>query len=111
MTPSTISRPASVSALFFCLVVAGFSWGARGAHAGEGAAKPCITKKFTSKEVEKACKDGGRKAAKKMMKGLVKKAKAAGKKGMKCKGCHKNLKDFALTDEAVDGLKKLLALK
>ncbi len=39
----------------------------------------CTAKKFNYPAVEKACKDGGRKAAKKLMKDTLKKAKADGK--------------------------------
>ena len=74
------------------------------AHAGD---KACTTKKFNFKEVEKACKDGGQKAAKKLMKGIVKKAKASGKK-IKCKSCHDDMKSYKLKDNAVDDMKELM---
>ena len=66
----------------------------------------CTTKKFAFKAVEKACKSGGRKAAKDLMKAAVKKAKADGK-DMKCKTCHEDTKTFELKDakEAVENLK------
>lgn len=71
------------------------------AHAEDEA---CTTKKFHYPAVKKACKEGGRKAAKDLMKGAVKKAKAAGK-DIKCKGCHEDLKSYELKDNAVDDLK------
>lgn len=64
----------------------------------------CTTKKFHYPAVEKACKDGGRKAAKEVMKGAVKKAKAAGK-DVKCTSCHEDTKEFKLKSNAVDDLK------
>jgi hypothetical protein len=67
----------------------------------------CTTKKFHYKEVSAACKSGGRKAAKELMKGAVKKAKAAGK-DVKCTSCHEDTKDFVLKSNAVDDLKPLL---
>jgi hypothetical protein len=67
----------------------------------------CTTKKFNFPSVEKACKDGGRKAAKKLMKDATKKAKAAGK-DWKCKHCHENLKDYKLTADAVKELKPFI---
>lgn len=74
------------------------------AHAGDEA---CATKKFHYAAVEKACKEGGRKAAKEVMKGAVKKAKAAGK-DVKCTSCHEDTKDFKLKDNAVDDLKPFI---
>lgn len=64
----------------------------------------CTTKKFHYPAVEKACKDGGRKGAKEVMKGAVKKAKAAGN-DVKCTSCHEDTKDFKLKDNAVHDLK------
>jgi hypothetical protein len=74
------------------------------AHAGDEA---CTTKKFHYPAVEKACKEGGRKAAKEVMKGAVKKAKAAGK-DVKCTSCHEDTKDFKLKDNAVNDLKPFI---
>jgi hypothetical protein len=64
----------------------------------------CTTKKFTYPAVEKACKSGGQKAAKSLMKAAVKKAKADGKE-YKCKSCHEDTDSFKLKDNAVDDLK------
>lgn len=71
------------------------------AHAGDEA---CSAKKFQFPAVEKACKEGGRKAAKDLMKAAVKKAKAAGKK-YKCTSCHEDQKSFDLKKNAVEDLK------
>jgi hypothetical protein len=64
----------------------------------------CTTKDFKYPAVKKACADGGRKAAKALMKEATKKAKADGK-DWKCKHCHENMKDYKLTADAVKDLK------
>lgn len=75
------------------------------AQAGDDA---CSAKSFKIKDVERACKTGGRKAAKKMMQAAVKKAKAAGEK-VNCKSCHKDIKaTFELKANAVKELKRWL---
>jgi len=68
----------------------------------------CTAKSFKIKEVKEACRKGGRKAAKAMMKEAVKKAKANGEK-VNCKSCHTDVKTtFALTDNAVEDFKRML---
>ena len=57
----------------------------------------------------KACTKGGRAEAKKMMKEMVKQAKAAGQK-FTCDGCHKDLDNYELTKNAVEDFKKLEAV-
>jgi len=59
-------------------------------------------------EVGKACASGGRAAAKKDMKEMVKKAKANGQK-FTCEGCHKDLDNYALTKNGQEDFKKLIA--
>ena len=54
----------------------------------------------------KACAKGGRAEAKKMMKEMVKQAKAAGQK-FTCDGCHKDLDNYELTKNATEDFKKL----
>jgi len=56
----------------------------------------------------KACVKGGRAEAKKIMKEMVKQAKAAGQK-FTCDGCHKDLDNYELTKNAVEEFKKLEA--
>jgi hypothetical protein len=56
----------------------------------------------------KACAEGGKKAAAKQMKVLVKTAKAKDVKFV-CDDCHKNNDDYALTDNARKDFEKLLA--
>jgi hypothetical protein len=103
MSPSSSSRPLPSLALAVA-IMAGAALGVLApsiAHAGDDA---CTTKKFHYPAVEKACKDGGRKAAKDLMKNAVKKAKAAGK-DVKCTSCHEDTKDFKLKDNAVADMK------
>jgi len=57
----------------------------------------------------KACAKGGRAEAKKMMKEMVKQAKAAGQK-FTCDGCHKDLDNYELTKNANEDFKKLEAV-
>lgn len=78
-----------------------------GAARAEDAAKCTIATKPDS-EVGKACATGGRPAAKKDMKEMVKKAKANGQK-FTCEGCHKDLDNYALTKKGQDDFKKLVA--
>jgi hypothetical protein len=56
----------------------------------------------------KACAKGGRAEAKKLMKEMVKQAKANGKK-FTCDGCHKDLDNYELTKDATEEYKKLEA--
>jgi hypothetical protein len=56
----------------------------------------------------KACAKGGRAEAKRVMKEMVKVAKANGQK-FTCDGCHKDLDNYALTSTATEDYKKLEA--
>jgi hypothetical protein len=67
--------------------------------------KPCTN--ATLPKVKAACEKGGQAEAKKLMKTVVDKAKAAGKE-IKCNSCHENLKDFKQTPNAQADLKPLL---
>ena len=58
--------------------------------------------------VVQACAKGGRAEAKKVMKDMVKQAKANGKK-FTCDGCHKDLDNYELSKSATDEFKKLEA--
>ncbi len=80
-----------------------------GAPAGEAPAPEdaCQTKNFHYTQVASACKNGGRKAVKAIMKGVVKKAKAAGT-DLQCTSCHEDMKDFHLKPNAVGDLKNWL---
>lgn len=69
--------------------------------------KPCIKAKQKTSQVQAACDRGGLDEAKKYMKGLVDKAKAAGN-AIKCQSCHENLKTYELTPNGQADLEKLL---
>jgi hypothetical protein len=56
----------------------------------------------------KACAKGGRAEAKKLMKEMVKQAKANGQK-FTCDGCHKDLDNYELTKNGPEDYKKLEA--
>jgi hypothetical protein len=56
----------------------------------------------------KACAKGGRAEAKKLMKEMVKQAKANGQK-FTCDGCHKDLDNYELTKNGTEDYKKLEA--
>lgn len=68
---------------------------------------PCQTKKFHYPALASACHSGGRPAAKGVMRGAVKKAKAAGQ-DVKCTSCHEDMTSFHLLPNAVADLKKWL---
>ena len=57
----------------------------------------------------KACAQGGRAAAKKLMKKMVEDAKKK-KEKFTCDGCHKDLDNYELTKNANDDYKKLEAV-
>jgi hypothetical protein len=76
------------------------------ARAGDDGKCTIATKPDT--ETGRACAKGGRAEAKKVMKEMVKKAKANGQK-FTCDGCHKDLDNYALTKNAQDDYKKLVA--
>jgi hypothetical protein len=69
----------------------------------------CTIAKDASTEVGAACKKGGIKRAKKVMKTMTRKAK---KQGMRvdCDSCHKNETDWELTDDAEKQFKEMVAL-
>ena len=67
----------------------------------------CKTKNFHYSQVASACKSGGRKSAKAVMKNAVAKAKAAGT-DLKCTSCHEDMKEFHLKSNAVGDLKNWL---
>lgn len=88
----------------------GFILVVRGSVATVSAAdKPCVSKKLEFKAVKKACAEGGQKAAKKLMKSVVKKARKAGdEKVTGCLDCHVDFATFKRTKEAAKLLKKYL---
>lgn len=95
-----------LTAFAFCAIFAA-GLGAGTAQAGDDEVKPCTAKKFEFAKVEAACKKGGVKEAKKIMKVAVKKMKADGK-DVNCKSCHNDLKKYDLKDNANADLKGYL---
>ncbi len=76
-------------------------------NSGYAGDDPCQTKNFHFSAVSSACKSGGRKAAKNLMRGVVKKAKDAGQ-SVQCNSCHEDMKAFSLKGNAVGDLKQWL---
>jgi hypothetical protein len=68
---------------------------------------PCQGKTFHFGAIASACKKGGRKPVKDVMRGVVKKAKAAGQH-MQCTSCHEDTSSFRLKPNAVSDLKQWL---
>jgi hypothetical protein len=69
--------------------------------------QPCQTKTFQVEAVEQACREGGRKAAKDLMKRAVANAKAQGVR-LNCTSCHVDQKTYALQPDAVKELQRWL---
>ncbi len=93
---------ALVAALLSTSLAAG-----RGTAHDEHTGKCTIATKGDS-PVARACARGGRKAAAREMKQLVKHARATGLK-MKCGDCHETMEKLELKKNAEDDFKKLLA--
>jgi hypothetical protein len=94
------------AALVFTATFLTFATIAGSATAGDGGKCTIATK--GDSPTARACAKGGREEAKKMMKEMVKQAKAAGQK-FTCDGCHKDLDNYELTKNAADDFKKLEA--
>jgi hypothetical protein len=95
---------------FAQIVIAGIflvSLAAGRAHAGDEGKCTIATKGDTP--TAKACAKGGRAEAKRLMKEMVKQAKANGQK-FTCDGCHKDLDNYELTKNATEDFKKLEAV-
>jgi hypothetical protein len=93
-----------IGALSFGLVVAA---SAIGTSRADDKNKCTISK--GENDVVKACKAGGIKRAKTVMKSMTKLAKDAGKK-WECDSCHKNEEDWALTDDGDTLFKEMLEI-
>jgi hypothetical protein len=76
--------------------------------ASAGDKGPCKIATKGDSPTAKACAKGGRDAAQKLMKDMVKQAKDKGAK-FKCEDCHKDLDNYELTKTAIDDYKKLEA--
>jgi len=94
----------------FVAVVGGLSGVAAPSFGDEPAkdAGKCTIATKGDSPVAKACAEGGIKAAKKVMKDMTKKAKAAGVK-FDCDDCHKDDTKYTLSDDAGDKMKKMIA--
>ena len=79
------------------------------AGADEGKGGKCTLATKGDSPTAKACAKGGRDEAKKIMKDMVKQAKAAGQK-FTCDGCHKDLDNYELTKNGAEDFKKLEAI-
>jgi len=79
-----------------------------GRDAGANDSGKCTIATKGDSVTARACAEGGRAAAKKVMKEMVKQAKASGQK-FTCDGCHKDLDNYELTKRATDDFKKLEA--
>ena len=75
--------------------------------AGYTGDQPCKATSFKVKAVEKACHEGGRSAAKDLMKKAVEKAKAGGV-SLKCTSCHVDQKAYAIQPNAIADLQRWL---
>jgi hypothetical protein len=78
------------------------------AGADEGKGGKCTIAIKGDNAIVQACAKGGRDEAKKVMKDMVKQAKANGKK-FTCDGCHKDLDNYELSKNAAEEFKKLEA--
>ena len=96
-----------IAALIFTATILTLATFAGGAAAGDGGKCTIATK--GDSPTARACAKGGREEAKKMMKEMVKQAKAAGQK-FTCDGCHKDLDNYELTKNATEDFKKLEAV-
>jgi hypothetical protein len=79
-----------------------------GGAASAGDKGPCTIATKGDTPTAKACATGGRKAAHKLMKDMVKAAKDKGAK-FECDNCHKDLDNYELSKNAADDYKKLEA--
>jgi hypothetical protein len=82
-----------------------FALGAAGV-ASAGDKGPCKIATKGDTPTAKACAQGGRDAATKLMKDMVKQGKAKGLT-FKCESCHSDLDSYELTKNATDDYKKL----
>ena len=98
-----------MSSRFGKVLIAVFMFGLSAAGvANAGDKGPCKIATKGDSPTAKACASGGRDAATKLMKDMVKQAKAKGEK-FTCDGCHKDLDNYELTSNAKDDYTKLEA--
>lgn len=96
-------------AFAFTAIFAGGLYAGTASAGDDGEITPCKATSFKVAQVKKACEKGGVKAAKKLMKSAVKKAKDAGE-SVNCKTCHESTKELHKNKgaESVKKLKELL---
>ena len=95
-----------MSSRFTKVLIAVFVLGLSAGVANAEGKGPCKIATKGDSPTAKACSSGGREAATKLMKDMVKQAKAKGEK-FTCDGCHKDLDNYELTKNAQDDYKKL----
>ena len=78
------------------------------AMTGRALSADCAIATKGESPVARACNEGGLIQAKRTMRDLVKKGRAAGTK-FECDDCHKNDTNYELTAQARDNFKRLLA--
>lgn len=106
MSQPTISHGSRIALALCAVFGVGLAVSSVGAAPAEPI-KPCSKATYDVAQLTTACGRGGQAEAKKWMKTIVDKAKAAGK-DTKCLSCHENLKDFTSTANAAADLKALL---
>lgn len=74
--------------------------------AGYSGPDPCRATSFEFGSVRNACNKGGMAEAKRVMKGMVKRAKDQGK-DLKCSSCHDNTKTYTKKPNAVEDMRAL----
>jgi hypothetical protein len=92
------------AALAIAALGGGLAMTARGVAAGQ----PCAISNGGTSPVAQACAEGGLIAAKRTMRELTKRARAAGTR-FECEDCHKNDTGYDLTPQAREAFKRLLA--
>ncbi len=100
------TRSTRFAGIFIALGLA-FSFALAAPGFAEEAKNDCKVAKDDSSDVGKACKEGGIKRAKAVMKAMVKQAKKAGMK-TDCDSCHKDEENWELTSDGKDKFKEMV---
>jgi hypothetical protein len=90
----------------FIILVLACSLGADRRGRAEGS--PCTIATHGNSPVVQACAEGGLVFARRTMRDLVRRAKAAGTR-FECDECHRNDTNYELTSQARDSFRRLLA--
>jgi hypothetical protein len=75
---------------------------------GRAEGPPCTIATHGNSPIVQACADGGLVSARRAMRDLVRRAKAAGTR-FECDECHRNETNYELTSQAREAFRKLLA--